>query len=398
MKAPRISEAMGNIPEDLVNGAITYRRTSKKKSFIKWGSMAACLCLVICAIVIVPMLREDAPGITTPTGDYDRYKGFTILTGEYGIVWPWEYKTIYEKFNSINVDGVEFSGRNREVSASFIGEKIGNYQATGYDSTTDEIHYENFDVYEIKDVESSRLIAVKMEGKYYSFISKKYNPPTTLGGLLEEYSFHKYVELSRFSILEDGKEKTYHLLSDDDFIWNILINAKNTEAVNPIGFHENRGNYISFTVTSDALGIYKNAMYITESGYLWTNAYNREFLYFIGEDSAGKIIKHAKENSTVEKSEPYNNTIAGKIVEITDEYILVDDSILCKNPADGLTYKVILNDIKVSRYVELGAVRVGSTVVVAYEGNINVTNGNTIDKTIDISEGIISEGDVLIPE
>ena len=36
MKTPRISEAIGNLPEDLVNGAVTYKRTSKKKSFIKW--------------------------------------------------------------------------------------------------------------------------------------------------------------------------------------------------------------------------------------------------------------------------------------------------------------------------------------------------------------------------
>lgn len=35
MKTPRISDAIGNLPEDLVNGAVTYKRTSKKKSFIK---------------------------------------------------------------------------------------------------------------------------------------------------------------------------------------------------------------------------------------------------------------------------------------------------------------------------------------------------------------------------
>ena len=32
--------------------------------------------------------------------------------------------------------------------------------------------------------------------------------------------------------------------------------------------------YISFTITSEALGVYKHAMYITEDGYFWTNAFN----------------------------------------------------------------------------------------------------------------------------
>ena len=77
---------------------------------------------------------------------------------------------------------------------------------------------------------------------------------------------------------------------------------------------------------------------------------------------------------------------------------MLDDSILCKDPADGITYKIMLNDISVSRYVDCGIVRVGSTVVVSYEGGIDVKNGNAINQTIDISEAIISDGDILIPE
>ena len=47
MKTPRISEAFGNIPEDLISEAVTYKGASKKKSFIKWGAIAACLCLIV---------------------------------------------------------------------------------------------------------------------------------------------------------------------------------------------------------------------------------------------------------------------------------------------------------------------------------------------------------------
>lgn len=409
MKTPRITQAVGHIDDDLINNATNVSKLVKKTSWIKWGSIAACICLIISAIVLVPMLREDDPGvipgpgttdnpIVNPPDNSDRYKDFTIQSGEYGIVWPWEYKTIYEKYYSIDVGGTEFIGQQRELSVSYVGEKLGTYKATGYDDTPDGVYHEHFDAYEIKDVASDRLIAVKMEDHYYVFIAKKYNPPITWGGVLEAYSLPQYVELGRFSVEEEGKDKMYHVLNDDEYIWSVLTDAKSAEAANPVGWHENRGNFITFTVTSEAFGVYKKAMYITESGYVWTNAFDGEYLYYIGEDTAGNIIKYAKDNSTVAEFEPYNKTIAGKVTEITDDYILVDDAVLCKDPADGITYKIMIDDIKISRYVECDMVKVGDTVVVAYEGDIDAKNGNVISKALDISEGIISEGDVLIPE
>lgn len=134
----------------------------------------------------------------------------------------------------------------------------------------------------------------------------------------------------------------------------------------------------------------------TVDGYLWTNAFDYQYLFNIGEDAAGKIIKYAKENSTEADYEPYRNTIVGKITEITDEYILLDDSILCTNPDDGITYKILLNDLRISRYAESGTIRVGENVQITYEGEID--ESNIIDSAISASDVVISGGDVLIPE
>ena len=133
-----------------------------------------------------------------------------------------------------------------------------------------------------------------------------------------------------------------------------------------------------------------------QCGYLWTNAFDYQYLFNIGEDAAGKIIKYAKENSTEADYEPYRNTIVGKITEITDEYILLDDSILCTNPDDGITYKILLNDLRISRYAESGTIRVGENVQITYEGEID--ESNIIDSAISASDVVISGGDVLIPE
>ena len=64
MKTPRISEAIGNIPEDLVSESVTYKRANKKKAFIKWGALAACLCLLVMGGIFGNMFRSlDTPDL-----------------------------------------------------------------------------------------------------------------------------------------------------------------------------------------------------------------------------------------------------------------------------------------------------------------------------------------------
>ena len=47
MSIPKMAKAMGYIDDDLVSGAVEYKRTKKKNGWLKWGAMAACLCLVV---------------------------------------------------------------------------------------------------------------------------------------------------------------------------------------------------------------------------------------------------------------------------------------------------------------------------------------------------------------
>ena len=139
-------------------------------------------------------------------------------------------------------------------------------------------------------------------------------------------------------------------------------------------------------------------MYVTESGYLWTNAFGWEYVYFIGKDAAEDIIKYATENSSAAEYEPQYKSLVGTVTEITDEYFLVDDAVLCKDPADGIMFKISLDDIRISRYFSAGVIDVGDTVIVKYEGDVDKQNQNTISGAISISEGIISEGNVYVPE
>ena len=88
----------------------------------------------------------------------------------------------------------------------------------------------------------------------------------------------------------------------------------------------------------------------------------------------------------------------GTIAEITDGYILIDDSVLCKDPADGIRYKVLLDDIWIFCFIDKGFAKAGDIVQIMYEGKIDYDNANLVEKPVDISLAYISEGEVIVNE
>lgn len=391
MKTPRTANVVGHIDDDLITAAAECKKKTKHSPWLKWGSIAACFALlVIAGTAILPSLFGGDGGTT------DKYKDF-IQAGESAIIWPWEYQTVYEKYTELKFDGIEYLGRGREVSASHVGEIIGNHTVVGYDEINSGKKYtKEFEVYKLKDAAQSQFVAVKMEGKYYVFKNDKYAPPSTLGELFNLVDLPKVIELNEFSENGDGPNKNHYVLKIDDYVWEVLAGCKNADFVEDDKWSVHKRDHLSFTVTSETLGVYRVAMYVTADGYLWTNAFSYQYLFKIGEDAAGEIIKYAKENSSEAEYKPYQNRIVGNVVEVTDEYILIDDTVLCNNPSDGTTYKVLLNDLRISRYVDHEIIKVGSTVQITFEGEID--EANTIDSAISASQVKISGGDVLIPE
>ena len=174
MKTPRIANAIGQIDDDLVAGAAKCK-TKNKKHWLKWGSLAACFAvLVIAGAAILPSLfRENV----TPEGTDGRYKDFSIRASESAIVWPWEYQTVYEKYRNVKIDGIEYHGKGRAVSETWIGESIGNYTVVGYDEVNNGKKYSaEFEAYALKDIAQSQFIAVKMKDSYYVFQNDEYVP------------------------------------------------------------------------------------------------------------------------------------------------------------------------------------------------------------------------------
>ncbi len=411
MKKYDLLDAIGNADDEFVKET-KEKKKQNKRLWTTLGSVAACLVLVMAIPMALNFFNigggDNDGEINIHNGvfsveDLNRpYKDISIAAGEKGYVWRWDERPVYEQYTELKIDGVEFTGRSVRIDADKVGEKIGKKTLTGYASHPNDFpegpRYKMFEVYEIKNVSPDSLVAVLMDGRYYVFIGDR-KPPVTFGEVLDKYGLATVLELSRFTKNDMDKDEEYYQLTDDAYIWEVLRSCGDAQKTDTDNWNRYDRNFISFTVTSDALGVYKHAMYITDDGYLWTNAFDYAHMYNIGTDAAEKIISYAMSSSTEAKPEPFRRAIVGTIVEITDEYMLVNDGVLCENPEDGISFKVMLNDVRISRYVTSGTVKLNETVKVEYDGKIDVENGYVIYDAISVNEAIIGgNGDVLIPE
>ena len=95
MKTPRIVKSLEYIDDELI---ATAERTQKAKhKALKWTAIVAGFMVVVITLVIaIPPLFKDNTEIQQNKDP--RYKDFVTSTEDIAIVWPWEYKTIYEKY------------------------------------------------------------------------------------------------------------------------------------------------------------------------------------------------------------------------------------------------------------------------------------------------------------
>ncbi len=410
MTRAEISQAIGGISESHIEETMNFEGKRKKPLWMKIGAVAACVLAFAVSVPIVLNIMQDKTRSyyvdknQVMLEDLNRpYKNVAVSPSEMAVAWRWEYLTVDEKYTSIEIDGTNFSRLGRKIDADLIGKIRGTYEAVGYNEpydTPEGGYRESFDVYEIQGVYPQFVLAVKMEGDYYAFISEAARSELShmrWGEVLERYGLADAIELGYYAKHAKGKETDYFYLRDDAYIWEVLNACKDAPSVGEKEWKKD-GDYFSFRVTSDVFGVYKRALYVTEDGYLWTNIFDVACVYNIGKDASEKIIEYAKSNSDKAKLEPYNNSIVGTVTQITDEYILLDDSVMCKNPDNGITFKILLNDLRINRYVYDSRIKVGDTVSIIYEGRINISEGYVIDSGVSATPAILIDGDALIPE
>ena len=397
MKKTRISESIGYIDGDLISEAVGCKKNRAAIRFVKWGSLAACLmAVVMAAVLILPALSGGA----TLVGGIERnYKDLSLQGTESAYyVYPWEYRTGPERFSELHFNGNVYGSRGSEIRKELLSETLGVGTGSGFDDYTDTMHTEAFTVYKIGGISEEYMVAVAMDGGYYVYLNGTEKAPATFGELTALYDLENTLGFERFSAYEKGSEKSYFRLNDGVDIMALLSEYQDAYAVEKDdAFIMAQKNYISFTATSEALGVYKRVFCVSEDGYIWTNVFEYRYVYYIGAEAAARVISHAKRNAEKAAFEPYEEMLAGTIVEIGDGYILIDDSVRCKDPDDGLVFRVPTDDVRIRRCYEAGRIKVGDLVAVRFRGSVD-PDTLTVSGAVDISECVMVEGGIAIPE
>ena len=342
-------------------------------------------------------LATEVPGNTVIGGVERNYKETAVISStEIAIEWGWDMKTPVEKYTSLTINNTEFSSYGRAVDSSLLGENLGTYNLVGYDWQSDTEHRVSAEIYAIAGVDESSIVTALLDGQYILYKNRAYNPPAKFGELLEQYNLAENLPFHRFSLNQGHTDTGYFRLEDDWYIWQILSECGEAAYVDEDIFHKNEGEYLSFTATSEVLGAYKKVFYITADGFVKTNILEYGYCYNIGTEAADKILQYAKENSTPTQPEPYTNSLAGTLTEITDEYLIVDDTILCTYNTDGISFRVPATDLRISRCMT--GITEGDTVVVYFYGDIDVEAGYIVTDPYKIAEGFLIDGEVAVLE
>lgn len=393
MRKEEFSELLNEINDNYIKDA--HETKNKKQVWLKWGAIAACLCLVAAGAII---LGTNDVSTVSIGGITRNYKDVIVMGSESAMEWPWEYKTLSEQYTTTVLDDKEYNSSGRSVDVSLIGDSLGIYEVVGYDTYSEEKHQMTAEAYQIVGVSIDNIITVKLDDEFYVFKCNECAPPADFGEVLDTYNLTQMLSFEHFTEYESYTATGYYSLENDTYIWEILNTCRSAEFIHDDNWNCSEREYLSFTVTSDALGVYKRAFYITNDGYIWTNIFDYAYIFQIGEEAAEKIIAYATENGVESEMEPYTYSLAGTLVKVADDYILVDDTILCTDEKEGMVFKVPMDSLCINRCINFEKISDRDIVVVYFTGNINIEEGNVVEGAYSLVKGTISNSEVSIQE
>ncbi len=70
MSKDRVIDSLGRIDDDMIQSVDSLRRKKKRPTWLKWGAMAACLCLIVASTFVIPRITDpSSPSAPIPNPD-----------------------------------------------------------------------------------------------------------------------------------------------------------------------------------------------------------------------------------------------------------------------------------------------------------------------------------------
>lgn len=353
-----------------------------------------------------PEIQTNAPAGGAFWDDLRERKDIHYTISESAIEWGWEDMTDSERYANLDHDGTTY--RMNGTVANYLGEWLASGEAYGFAWDQNNARYGiSCEIYALTFSPDHSVVAVQLEGsnEIYRFErEREYDPPKTLGEFIDSRKLPEILPLTTlyYNRWEWGNAVSdKYSLSDDHSraVWDMLAKYGDAPLAEEYKYYGNDED-VGFSATSEVLGIRNRSFRVNAEGYIVTNVEDYGYCYFIGVDAAREIIDYVKANMTdplPEEAAPVYH-IVGTVTEIGNGYIKVDDSIMMKNPEEGLTFTVDVTDKRLSRVVDL-LVGVGDHVLISYDGRISEGGTLLVETATSIQEvWIDTNGSVLIPE
>lgn len=403
MNKDNLIDAIGHIDDDMLEPVNKLRTRRKKNKIIRSfsGLVAAGLILGISLYAGIHNRISKASGTTIVSigGIERRYKAdISVLPGELGITYRWEDRTVDEQYSRLDINDGDFTTACSEIDASKLDKSIGIYTASGYDDYTGTEYTLPVNVYSVRGISEDRIVAAELDSKYYIYKNNTYNPPENLGQLFDEANLWENLKLDYFYDTKDYIENGSYSLDGSAYILEILSECKDAEYAGNDSRTFDYKNRIDFSITLDDLGVYMRGLQINSEGYLLTNIFDYGYIYNIGAEAAKKIIAYAEKNGISAATRPYYYYLSGIVTELTEDYLIIDDSIKCAAASDGMCFKIPLDDIHAGRGVKYRDINIGDIAVVSFRGSIDTQADNTVTGIVEIDKGKLYNGNILVDE
>lgn len=198
MNAKKFSDAMSELDDKYIDEAINYKKKVKKSrkktnkhSMIKWGAMAACLCLIVAGAFTLPhFIGNDTPS-TPPVAEENAY-GFT-MEGSDVLYLPISFSQ-RKTFGLIDENA---TGLTDENTYQITDDDLGDIMGIVGDSQDESIIGET--VYHfIKFPSDDAICIVKVNGIYQFYVKEGVagiegtnNPDINIDEPVDENTYHE---------------------------------------------------------------------------------------------------------------------------------------------------------------------------------------------------------------
>lgn len=286
----------------------------------KWAAVAACGVIAAATGVMMFAGRSDREiKVSSASGneqaqDYADDDGTDLATTEIGLVTPWEYLSMYTKYDFVEYNGVKYSSMG-VIDESYLDEKLSaqTLETTNYETNKKETT--KADIYSIKDLSSSFYLAVKFDDGTLAWYGVFNDTPSDFDAIVKNMNLCKTAKIRTvYNDIGLGKLRTYSdvdiaglldLLKDENGVFTaepVDDGSETSEVETPIDFSTTEDDdwYVSNGITAyfniDMLGT-EGQIYFTHDGMMYFDAnlgYTEK--YNIGSEKVTEIEKWLNEN------------------------------------------------------------------------------------------------------